>query len=167
MAKSKVKVKIDPRDELVDFSNKMARDEVIDDETIFNAMIGGDWTDDPGTGKTVLLPDGRELLNPVPVAPPLSIAQNSEPSVNELVERALARHFEQLKGDDEVDSAEDMDDFPEDEEFHPSTVYEVMPMEAPAIPKVPVADAGGDGAKEPPKPPAPPVAPSVERPANA
>lgn len=177
--KSKVKVRVDPRNDWRDLDGKLTYeqfgggyidkdiDEVPDVEQFTEAMVGADWTDDPGTGRAILLPDGRELLNPVPVAPPLSIAQSAEPSVNDLVERAIKRHFEQLKGDDEVDTQEEMDDFPDDVEFNPGSIYEIMLDEGPSIPKDAVVDAGGDGAKEPPQPPAPPVAPAVDPPPNA
>lgn len=102
-----------------------------------HAMSIADWSDDPGTGRAVLLPDGRELLNPTPVAPPAIIAAYSEEmSVNDLVARALARHNALLKGNDEIDTEEDLDDFPEDDDYHPITMYEAVLMrdEAPAIP---------------------------------
>ena len=101
-----------------------------DDEQLNQAMIAHEWTDDPGTGRAILLPDGRELLNPTPVAPPAHIAAYSqEMSVNDLVNRALARHAALLRGEDEIDTEEDMNDFPEDEEYHPITGYEVVMLE--------------------------------------
>lgn len=108
-----------------------------DDEALANAMEGANWSDDPGTGKSVQLEDGREVLNPLPVAPPASIAARAaEPSVNELVERALKRHFEQLKEADEIDTLADADDFGEDDDFTPFSQFEVnMIDEGPAIPK--------------------------------
>lgn len=128
-------------------------------ETFADAMEGADWSDDPGTGRAVLLPDGREVLNPIPVAPPASIAAAAaEPSVNDLVTRALARHFEQLKDADEIDSLDDVDDFPEDEDWTPFSQFEiVLRDEAPAIPREPVsAEALADVAEaEAALPPAP------------
>lgn len=105
-------------------------------------MDGAGWSDDPGTGKAVILPDGRELLNPLPVSPPAAIAALSkEPSVNDLVERALRRHFEQLKDLDEIDTLEEMDDFGEDDDYHPSSLFEVILRdEAPAVPKAAVPE---------------------------
>ncbi|QXP44301.1 MAG: hypothetical protein [Arizlama microvirus] len=107
------------------------------------AMLNADWTEDPGTGRAVILEDGRELLNPVPVAPPAAIAAYSqELSVNDLVNRAIERHMTLLKGTDEIDTEEDLDDFPEDDDYHPITMYEAVLMrdEAPAIPPAPPPD---------------------------
>ena len=49
-----------------------------------------DWDPlDPGVGRAVLLPDGREIFNPVPFAPPVGYVQ--EPSIMEQVQRMLRR----------------------------------------------------------------------------
>lgn len=141
----KIKLRIDPRREFKEFEGKIfdGEPEVLpDEEALANAMEGADWSDDPGTGRAILLADGRELLNPLPVAPPASIAAAAaEPSVNDLVTRALARHFEQIKADDEIDTLEDHDDFPEDEDWTPFSQFEVvLREEAPAIPSEPVSD---------------------------
>lgn len=141
MAKRKHKLELRERKEFRDFSSRIAKGHVedvhlLDTEVMAEAMEGADWSDDPGTGKAVILQDGRELLNPLPVAPPSSIlAAAAEPSVNDLVERALKRHFDQLKANDEIDTLADMDDFGEDEEFTPFSQFEVVLRdEAPAIP---------------------------------
>lgn len=144
----KVKLTIDPRREVRDAEGRVYDDTPLDDlNSLDEAMAAAEWTDDPGTGKAVILADGRELLNPIPVAPPLHILQSQEPSVNELVERALARHFQQLQANDVIDEEEDVDDFGEDEDFHPVSQYQVQVLldEAPAVPAAP-----------------PPGAPSVE-----
>jgi len=158
MTKRKHKLNIRPRKEFRDWSGKVEV-ETFDDEALANAMEGAGWSDDPGTGRAVHMADGRELLNPLPVAPPASIiAAAAEPSVNDLVERALKRHFEQLKAADEIDSLEDHDDFGEDDEFTPFSMFEVvMRDEAPAIPPAPVSEAAVAEVKkveaELPKPP--------------
>lgn len=130
------------------------------DEDLARAMEGADWSDDPGTGRSVHTPEGIEILNPLPVAPPASIlAAAAEPSVNDLVQRALDRHFAQLKATDEIDSLEEMDDFGDDDEFTPFSQFEiVMRDEAPAIPKDVPAEAVAEVVKaeaELPKPPDP------------
>lgn len=151
---SKPKIVIDPRSEIREPRAKV--DNVVEIENdefmaeLDDAMFNAGWCEDPGQGKAVLLADGRELVNPTPVAPPAHIAAYSaEASVNDLVQRALARHMALLKPDDEVDTEEDLDDFPEDEDYHPITGYEVVLLrdEAPAIPAAaPAAPAA------PPKP---------------
>jgi len=174
----KVKLTIDPRREVRDGEGRIYDDAPLDDlNALDEAMANADWSDDPGTGRAVILADGRELLNPVPVAPPLSIANSQEPSVNELVERALARHFAQLQANEVIDDEEDVDDFGEDEDFHPVSQYQVHVLmdEAPAVPAAPppgsssaedvaaaeaaarAAVAPKKGSKPPPTPP--PVVP--------
>lgn len=172
----KHKIVIDPRrdyrvgrakvySEIVDIADA----EVVAD--LDDAMVEAEWSEDPGTGKAVLLADGRELLNPVPVAPPASIAAYSqEASVNDLVQRALSRHLEMLRGAEDIDSLDEMDDFPEDEEWSPMSMYEavVLAAEAPAVPEGVQVDEGDLDKLEaeavaaaPPKKKAP-KAPSVE-----
>lgn len=150
----KVKLEVDVRNEYREFEPYIYDEPVLDhefslddpvfvmpsDEQMSEAMDGAGWSDDPGTGKPIILPDGREFLNPIPVAAPLSIALNSEPSVNDLVERALKRHFEMLKGAEEIDTIEDADDFGEDEDFVPFSQYEIILRdEAPALKPVVVS----------------------------
>lgn len=135
--KKRPQLVIDGRTEFREFEGKLydVAKGLPDEEAFAEAMEGADWTGDPGTGRAILLGDGRELLNPLPVAPPISV-QTGEPSVNELVERALARHFARLQDDDVVDTVEDMDDFGEDEDVFPTSPYEVVLRdEAPAIPE--------------------------------
>ena len=137
----KHKIVIDPRFEDNREGRPKVYSEVVDDnfnEELEQAMVDAEWTDDPGTGRAVILKDGRELLNPIPVAPPASIAAYSrEDSVNDLVQRALARHMEMLRGEEDIDSLEDMNDFPEDEDYSPMTQFEaiVLASESPQIPK--------------------------------
>lgn len=136
----KIKLVIDKRVEVRDGEAKIYDDATpLDDlNALDESMAAADWSDDPGTGRAVLLADGRELVNPIPVAPPLSVLASTEPSVNELVERALSRHFEALKAADEIDGPEDYDDFPEDTEWSPVSQYEVLLVdEAPAVPAAP------------------------------
>lgn len=148
MVKRKHKLEVRERKEFREFSSRIAKGHVddvhlLDTEVMAEAMEGALWSDDPGTGKAVILQDGRELLNPLPVAPPASIAAAAaEPSVNDLVDRALKRHFEQLKAADEIDTLEDMDDFGEDDDFTPLSQFEmVLRDEAPRIPDDVTAEA--------------------------
>lgn len=170
----KHKIVIDPRQEVREVEAKASRFGIVDvavvpdDDTISELVLAADWSDDPGTGRSVLLADGRELVNPVPVAPPAHIAAYAkENSVNDLVQRAIAQHMALLKGSDELDSEDEAEDFPEDVDWHPTTLFEYVLMDdAPAIPgdvdpgaaqeaAAAVAEleaaAGGGGKKKPPK----------------
>lgn len=147
MARPKFKLSIDPRHEYRESEGKLYRMEYVekfDDVTgevgpvpgdvLNEAMLAAGWSDDPGTGQAILLEDGRELLNPTPIAPPVNY--DREPSINDLVERALKMHFERLKEDDVIDSLEDADDFGDDIDEFPISMYEVQYLrdEAPAPP---------------------------------
>lgn len=141
MSKRKHKLEFRPRIETRELSHKipeghLGTEFILDTDIMADAMEGAGWSDDPGTGRSIHTPDGREILNPLPVAPPASIlAASKEPSVNDLVERALKRHFDQLKAEDEIDTLQDADDFGEDDDFTPFSQFEiVLRDEAPAIP---------------------------------
>lgn len=131
---------------------------VFDKEAFSMAADAADWSDDPGTGRAILLEDGRELLNPVPMQPP--VGHDEEPSINALVERALATHFAKLEKNKQAESTlADILKFDDDdpEEFFSPWELREMETEVPEIPKgVVVAEA------PPPVPPAesPPPAPS-------
>lgn len=125
----------DPNDErnVADLDNPV----LISDEAVQQAIDGAGWDDnDPGSGRAVLLDDGRELLNPVPMAPPVTYSQ--ELSVNDLVERALARHYEAVADDKEAaETLEELLHFEEDDDLEPVSPWEVVDMveEVPDIPK--------------------------------
>lgn len=122
-----------------------------------------DWTDDPGVGKAVLLEDGSEVLNPVPMAPPVGYAP--EPSIMEMIDQAVKRNLAMGVDPDEViDEEAELNDFLEDEEFDPASVYEInvqeMEEDAPILPPAPVPPP------EPvPEPPEPVVSPAPIPPA--
>lgn len=98
------------------------------------AMYEADWSKDPGTGRAIIMPDGSEVLNPVPMAPPLGYKK--EESIIDMVARQVRAHYEMLKGEDVVDDEKDVNDFGEDEDFMPSSIYEVtMVDEYPDIPR--------------------------------
>ncbi|WNK13676.1 MAG: hypothetical protein [Microvirus sp.] len=124
-----------------------------DDERFAEALDAADWTDDPGTGRSILLEDGRELLNPVPIDPP--VGHDEEPSINALVERALAKHMAKLEANKEAErTLADVLHFEEDgwdEFFSPWELQErEMVDEVPPVPVPPVV-----------APDDPPVAPVV------
>lgn len=95
------------------------------------------WTEDPGEGKAVLLRDGREVFNPIPMAPP--VGYTPQPTLMEMLDQMVQRHLAVLHGDTVIDdTAEEADDFEiEDEIPDPFSVYEVTDLipESPALPK--------------------------------
>lgn len=135
------KVRIDPR-----LAGKET-DEIEYDVSEIPAR--GGWTDDPGDGRAVLLPDGREVLNPLPMAPP--VGYRPEPTIQELVHQMILRHHAGLAEDEEVDTIEDAEDFDIPDELEPMSMYEVEMVEE--FPEVP-----------PEKPEAAPPAPPLETP---
>lgn len=104
------------------------------------------WSDDPGTGKAILVPDERgnpayEVLNPLPFAPP--IGWEPTPPLDELIRQRVSLEVQRLRDEDEIDDIVDAEDFEVDDELPPlETIYEVIAMkaEAPRIPKDAKAD---------------------------
>lgn len=121
------------------------------DDTVEDALVSAGWSDDPGTGKAVLTPDGREIVSPAKIAPP--IGYTAEKSVMEMISEMMERRLAALNDADEVDSEEEVNDFGEDDEPAPWSPYEVeLVDEYPAIPK----ETPPDPAPEPdPAPPSP------------
>lgn len=106
-------------------------------EVIYDAMEAAEWSDDPGTGKAIILPDGREVLNPTPMAPPLNYVR--EESVTDRLHQMLLR--ERARRDMEeglLETQEESEDFDVEDEFDVQfvTPYEMVDMidEAPSIP---------------------------------
>lgn len=114
-------------------------------------MVLAGWTDDPMDGKAFHDPFGREIVNPLQLAPP--VGYRPEPTVMELIERQLAIRLAQLSGEDEVDSMEEADDFDMEEEWDPTSLYEIRELveESPRLPAGETVEAA---------PAAPPVPPS-------
>lgn len=110
----RIKVTIDPRPET---------GEVFDVKDVAGRFSVSRWSDDPGTGIAVLLPDGRELLNPLPMAPPIGYVE--EPSVMELIQRQVQAHMALLRGELEIDTEEEKDDFDVMDDIDPFSVYEI------------------------------------------
>lgn len=153
------KVVVDPREEVdLETGELVARGRVSMSD-VESMVDNSDWTDDPRDGKALLLPDGRELLNPLPIAPPIGFRK--EPDILELVAAQVREHYEMLKGDEEIDSLEDANDFGEDEDFDPSSIYEIVMREefpaVPAIADVAVPEPVVPAAPVPPVPGAPAV----------
>lgn len=91
------------------------------------------WSDDPGTGLPVMLVDARgnpayEVPNPMQFAPPIGFEPT--PPVEQLIRDRVRLEVERLRGEDEIDSLEDADDFDVPDELAPlETMYEVIAME--------------------------------------
>lgn len=120
----KVKVSVSPR---------QGNGEVPSDEEMAEALGRADWTDDPGVGKAVLLPDGSELLNPVQHALPLGY--NNEPSIMDIVDQRIRAHRALLEDRMVVDDEKEANDFDLQEEDDIFSYYEigVMLEDAPGL----------------------------------
>lgn len=106
-------------------------------DELLDMMEEAGWTDNPGTGKAVLLPDGSELLNPVPIAPPVDY--DTAPSAFDLWQMNLQRmaNIRDLGGgfliDENDEEANDFDvDDPEDVFVRSDYELQMVP-EAPAL----------------------------------
>lgn len=110
-------------------------------EVEINDMQLAGWSDDPGTGIAILLPDERdnpayEVLSPLKFAPP--IGYQPTPPIEELIRDRVKVELHRLRGEDVVDSEEDENDFDVPDDLPPlETIYEVIAMkaDAPPIPK--------------------------------
>lgn len=134
----KVRVRINSRGPVRELNSKFYRDQfgggytdgsdmVPDVEQLAEKIDVAGWSDDPGTGVAVILPDGREVLNPVPMAPPIGYV--AQPTLMEMMEQMLRVKLQQLRDDDEVDTADDAEDFDiPDELGEPPTMYEFVSM---------------------------------------
>lgn len=125
MSKAKVRVEVDPR--IVEESDKQARRSMSPEELI--AFAASHWDpDDPGFGIAALDEYGREIFNPVPMAPPIGYKQ--EVTMMERLQQML--RAERLKAQEEEtdgDTLEDMNDFPEDVDMPFYTAYELIMRE--------------------------------------
>lgn len=107
-------------------------------EDFLDAAERSGWSDDPGTGKAILIPDergapGLEVLNPTPFAPPIGFTPT--PPIDELIKAAVRREV-MLRDDDEIDDIIDAEDFDIPDELPPlETIYEFVGME-PEVPAV-------------------------------
>lgn len=97
------------------------------------------WSDDPGTGKAILALDergapGYEVLNSVPMAPPIGYEPSD--SIDVMIQKRLAKYF--AEGDSTVldESEEEANDFDVPDDLPDlRTIYEVVEMipEAPSV----------------------------------
>lgn len=109
-------------------------------DDLLKAAADAGWTDDPGEGKAILIPDergarGYEVFNPLPFAPP--IGYEPTPPIEELIAQRVKTALQGLRDDEEIDDEKDVVDFDVPDELPPlSTIYEFAAMdpEAPALP---------------------------------
>lgn len=105
------------------------------------------WSDHPGDGLAIMLPDEKgmaayEVINPMQFATPIGFEPT--PPIEELIRDRVRAEVNRLKGEDVVDTLEEMDDFDEpDETPEIQTMYEMIAMEeeAPAVKKQEVSRA--------------------------
>lgn len=108
-------------------------------EDLIKAAEAAGWSDDPGTGKAILLPDANgnpayEVFNPMPFAPPIGFEPT--PPIEQLIRDRVKLELDRLKDDDEIDDINDAEDFDVPDELPPlQTIYEfiAMEVEAPAV----------------------------------
>lgn len=74
------------------------------------------------TGVSTLLLNGSEVPDPLPVAPP--VGYSAGPDLTDLIRQAVAREIG-LRGSDELDTADEAEDFDHPEAFEPFSAYEV------------------------------------------
>lgn len=103
-----------------------ATGEIADYEDVMERMVDAGWTDDPKDGVTILLSDGREVVNPLPIAPP--IGYNPTPSMFDVI-RAQIQRAKLLEDDAVAETPDEANDFDMDDEWEPSSVYEVVMKE--------------------------------------
>lgn len=125
-------------------SPKLSTGEIPSEEEVFAGMKNSGWSDSPKDGAAVLLEDGREVLNPLPLAPPIGYVQ--APTMMQIMEQML--RTKAILADEEVDTPEEADDFDIADEFDPRSVYEISMVED--FPQLPPE------APPPPPPPPPP-----------
>lgn len=120
-------------------------------------VINEDWSEDVGVGKAILLEVGREVVNPVPHAPPLGY--RPEPSIMEMVDAMVKRRLAELGDDDVIDeNLQEAEDFEVPDDMDPSSPYEIQLIsEFPAMPRNVPAERDDDrsGLDEEPEPEAP------------
>lgn len=139
-----LKVKVDP---------DVDRDGVVvtpfDEKELRAMMARNGWSVDPGTGKAVLTASGAEVLNPLPMAPPIGYVKEKSvmETLAELLEsrRRLAQLYDSDVIEETVQEAEDFDgpEFADPDEVVPRSIYEIS-----LIPEVPALPRGGAAGEE-------------------
>lgn len=107
-----------------------------------NDMQLAGWSDDPGQGEAIMLPNENdmpsyEVLSPLQFAPP--IGYQPTPPIEELIRDRVHVELQRLRGEDVVDDKDDENDFDVPDDLPPlETIYEVIAMkaDAPPLPKV-------------------------------
>lgn len=116
---------------------------------LLDKMADAGWSDDPRDGKAILTPLGSEILCPIPVSPPIGYV--AEPTVMDRLAQMLDQRMRLLNSDDVIDeTVEEAEDFnfPDPEDFHPRSVYEIELLpEVPSLP--PKAEPAAGNPPEP------------------
>lgn len=119
-----------------------AEGELPDDSELLELAQAAGWSEDPGTGHAILIPDergapGYEVVSPLPHAPP--IGWTPTPPIEELIRQTVSREFARWDNDDEVDDIIDAEDFDIPDELPAlETIYEFVGMEREAPSTKPV-----------------------------
>lgn len=108
-------------------------------DEFYQAALAAGWSDDPGTGKAILIKDrdrvdyGSEILNPQPMAPPVGYI--AEDTLEDMVRRHMQKQFNLMQGDELIDETEeDADDFDVPDDLPDlESIYTVREME-PEVP---------------------------------
>lgn len=104
------------------------------EEVLYDKMAEAGWSDDPGTGKAILMPLGSEVVSPRPVAPPIGYV--SEPSIMDRLNDLLTARLAQLNDSDVIEESEaDLEDFETEdlEDVRWSYTVKELVHEAPAL----------------------------------
>lgn len=108
-------------------------------DEFFAAATAAGWSDDPGTGKAILIKDkshpnyGGEILNPQPMAPPVGYV--AEDTLEDMVRRHMQKQFNLMQADMIIEeNEEDVDDYDVPDELPDlESIYTVREME-PEVP---------------------------------
>lgn len=144
----KVKIAIAPPLESKESVRHLSIEEIIE-------SAAADWDpSDPGVGRAVLLPDGREVFNPMPMAPP--VGYRAEPDMMQRMQQMLrAEMLRQKEAEEGIDDINSLNDYPEDTDAPFYSQYELEMLEDfPQSPNLP--EPGEVPKKEEADPPPPP-----------
>lgn len=122
MEKGKLRIAVDPG---FGGSEKQDRQYMSVEDILADAAC--DWDrDDPGVGRAMIL-KGREIFNPVPMAPPVGYVD--QPSMFDQLYAKLRAEMMNRRDEEVVDTVDEMNDFPDDDEPVFNTDYEIVMME--------------------------------------
>lgn len=110
-------------------------------EDYYDEAIAAGWTDDPRDGKSFLLEDGREVPNPLPVAPPVGYVY--EPTIMDRLSQMLDKRLAALLEAQALEETEaEANDFDIDEDEEIRSIYEISLQDE--FPEIPRSISAGD-----------------------